>query len=179
MLVIPACLARPILELKAQEGWTGLQAWAAKPLVGTGHGGAGTRSSCGSHKSTWWQSGRLQHAEPGKSAPATRAGGRVAGLHREVGPAQGWGEGAIPGLLRDSAPQSPQRLSEQDKAFASWGIEEGGTGQPGIGGIHSSASTSLVPRSPPFHPRRSFSPPPPLPSSLRCPSSTASWAVVT
>lgn len=62
------------------------------------HGGAGTRSSCGSHQQTWWQYCRLRHAGPGKSAPASRAGGRVAGLNGEIGPTQDcrgipfWGE---------------------------------------------------------------------------------------
>ena len=85
MLVTPACLARPVPEEKAQEGWTGLQAWAAGPLVSTGYGGAGTRSSCGSHKPTWWQSGRLQHAGLGKSAPATKAQGWRQGCWPESG----------------------------------------------------------------------------------------------
>lgn len=35
------------------------------------------------------------------------------------------------------------------------GVEEGGIGQPGIRGIHSRASTSLVPQGPPLHTKRS------------------------
>ena len=120
VLVTPASLVRPVPKQKAQEGWTGLQASAARPLAGTGPAwGAGTRTSCGSHRPTWWQSGRLQHAELGKLVPATRAGGRVVGLHGEVGLAQSWGGGGgILCLLRDSAPQSPQPLSEKKRTLS-------------------------------------------------------------
>lgn len=141
VLVTPACLVRPVPKQKAQEGWAGLQASAARPLAGTGSAwGAGTRSSCGSHPPTWWQSGRLQHAEPGKLVPATRAGGRVVGLHGEVGLAQGWR--GILCLLRDSAPQSPQPLSEKERAPSR---KTRGTRQTGIRGIGSGATTFLVP----------------------------------
>lgn len=119
--------------------------------MGTGHGGAGTRSSCGSHKSTWWQSGRLRHAEPGKSAPATRAGGRVAGLLREVGPAQGWGGGASVPLEEFSC--SKPKPSFGGQSTCQVGVEEEGTGQPRIAGIPSSTSSSLVSCSGLLHPK--------------------------
>lgn len=106
---------------------------------------------CWHTKLVWLPQVDLVAVRQAAARRARQVGTRHQGGRQGCGPASGsrscsgLGEGAIPGLLRDSAPQSPQRLSEQDKAFSSWGIEEGGTGQPGIGGIHSSASTSLVP----------------------------------
>lgn len=46
--------------------------------------------------------------------PPGREAGLWARLHREVSPVQGWGWGSIPCFLRDSAPQSSQRLSEKE-----------------------------------------------------------------
>ena len=119
VLVTPASLVRPVPKQKAQEGWTGLQASAARPLAGTGPAwGAGTRTSCGSHRPTWWQSGRLQHAELGKLVPATRAGGRVVGLHGEVGLAQSWGGGGHPVPLEGfSSPKPAASFREEKNTF--------------------------------------------------------------
>lgn len=104
-------------------------------------------------KSTWWQSGRLQHAELGKSAPATRAGGTIAGLHSGSKSCSGPGGGGHPVPLQRFCSQSPQSLSEKDSALARYRVVDGGTGQPGTGGIHSNAS-ALSPSQPTASPQK-------------------------
>lgn len=126
---------------KAQEGWVGLRAWAARLQVGTGQAWRLWHTNL-----VWLPSADLVAVRQaaarraGQVGTRHRAGARVAGLHGEVGPAQGWGH---PVPLEGFG--SPKRsLSEKDRSLA------GRAGQPGLGA--SLAAPALQPLATPAAP---------------------------
>lgn len=170
--VTPACLARPAMKIEHPRGFDRCAGLGNKAESEHRAGmGVQKHEARVASIADRCQSGRLQHAELGKSAPATRAGRQGCGPASGSKSCPGSGGEASRGLLDDAYPQSV--FQRKTWCFLSEGwrnkVQVRGRGRPQQ---RQNLFRSLAPlphlkRSPPHYP------PPTLPSG------TASGAAVT